>query len=555
MKQSLDILVVEDNQSDVQLLQRMLGKSDSARYHLSHADRLASGLEYLQTDKFDAVLLDLSLPDGHGIETFRSIQKQAPHLPIVVLTGLDDEEVALTALQEGAQDYLLKDWLERKLFDRSISYAIKRKKSEEDRVLLLREQMAVQETAPREENEALLIEASAILGSSLDYEGMLEQLARMIVPKKADICVIDVMQETGAILQTTVASTDPVKEAIIYELSRREQKSAEQLNPVRKILWSQDIVFFPEIHDTILQRIARDDESLGLYRSLNIVSIIAVPILARGQAVGAVTLMTGDSGRSYNHLDLKMAEELARLAALAVDNSRLYLEVKKVSRLRDEFLSSAAHELKTPITSLQGFTQMLLRQIDRDGTLDPHRVEQALRTIEQQSIKLTYLVSQLLDISRLEAGHLILARREIDLMEVVNNVVILMRSKTNRHMITVQGPSSLEVTVDPLRIEQVLINLLDNAIKYSPDGGPIEVEVALNGEVRLSVTDNGVGIPLEGRENLFTRFYQGHANSSVGGMGLGLYLGKQIIDLHGGRLEAAFPAEGGTCFMISLPLK
>src|SRR5262249_806534 len=136
----------------------------------------------------------------------------------------------------------------------------------------------------------------AILGSALDYEGMLEQLTRMIVPRKADICVIDVMQETGAVLQSSISSTDPVKEAIIYELSRREQKSNEQLNPIRKILWSQDTIFFPEIHDTILQRIARNDEILDLYRSLNIKSFIAVPILVRGQTVGAVKLITGDSG-------------------------------------------------------------------------------------------------------------------------------------------------------------------------------------------------------------------------------------------------------------------
>jgi signal transduction histidine kinase len=252
----------------------------------------------------------------------------------------------------------------------------------------------------------------------------------------------------------------------------------------------------------------------------------------------------------------------ARRAAadeLTADNERLRAEIaerRQAEALRDEFLSIAAHELKTPLTSLRGFAQLLMRQLDRDEGPDPVRLRQALSAIDQQSAKLARLVNQLLDVSRIDAGRLELDRKVADVVGIVEDVVATARVNTFRHEFTVRAPSGALALVDPLRLEQVFRNLVDNAIKYSPDGGSILIEVESSreaGVVRVSVTDHGLGVPPEHRERIFDRFHQAHPERGIGGMGLGLFISRQIVELHGGRIEADHPRGGGTRFVVTIP--
>ncbi len=248
-----------------------------------------------------------------------------------------------------------------------------------------------------------------------------------------------------------------------------------------------------------------------------------------------------------------------RAADLTADNERLRAEIaerRKAEALRDEFLSIAAHELKTPLTSLRGFAQLLVRQLDKDETPDPMRLRQALSAIDQQSSKLARLVNQLLDVSRIDAGRLRLERKVADVVGIVEDVVATARVNSFRHEFTVRAPSGALALVDPLRLEQVFRNLVDNAIKYSPDGGPISIEVDKNreaGVVRVAVTDRGLGVPPEHRGRIFDRFHQAHPERAIGGMGLGLYISRQIVELHGGRIEAEYPDEGGTRLVVTIP--
>lgn len=230
-------------------------------------------------------------------------------------------------------------------------------------------------------------------------------------------------------------------------------------------------------------------------------------------------------------------------------------EAKEAVEMRNEFLSVAAHELKTPITSLRGYTQLLLRQISKNKSLDLPRLVRTLQTIDQQAAKLTHLVGQLLDVARLEAGRLILDRKLTDITRLARDLVTIMQRSTTRHTLTVNEPGSITALIDPLRFEQVLVNLLDNAIKFSPDGGPIMLDISApdTAHVRIAVADRGVGIPPERRAQLFDRFYQAHGDGYLGGMGLGLHISRQIVDLHGGELDVEFPDEGGTRFIITLP--
>ena len=163
-------------------------------------------------------------------------------------------------------------------------------------------------------------------------------------------------------------------------------------------------------------------------------------------------------------------------------------------------------------------------------------------------------VGQLLDISRLQAGRLVLERRETDLVALVQGALEAARATTAEHSLSFEGPSALCAHVDPLRLEQVLTNLVDNAIKYSPAGGPIRVRLtAQDGGIEITVADRGLGVAPEHRPRMFDRFFQAHGERRFGGMGLGLYISRQIVELHGGVLRAEHPAEGGTCMLLRLP--
>ena len=231
-------------------------------------------------------------------------------------------------------------------------------------------------------------------------------------------------------------------------------------------------------------------------------------------------------------------------------------EAEASLRLRDVFLLTASHELRTPIATLKGHAQVALRRLERTGQLEPERTAVALRTIATQSDKLNWLIGHLLDISRLQAGQLALERQPTDVPALVGQLVADARARGDRHAIMLTAPPGLEAEVDPLRLEQVLINLLDNASKYSPDGGAIEVDVSCLGDdaFMIAVRDHGLGIPPERRARIFERFYQAHGDGYRSGLGLGLYISSQIVELHGGEIRVEFPTDGGCRFVVRLPL-
>jgi signal transduction histidine kinase len=273
-----------------------------------------------------------------------------------------------------------------------------------------------------------------------------------------------------------------------------------------------------------------------------------------------MTWLAAPMRAAFDGWDLDLAEHVARRCALAIDNSRLYREARAAVSLRDEFLSVAAHELKTPMTSLRGYAQLLAREFDRGEVGNPERARRAASTIQVQSDKLARLVGQLLDVSRLQSGKLAIERKPSNLSELLHDVVNAARTQLKEHTLVARLPTELWVAIDPLRIEQVVTNLIDNAIKYSPDGG--QIDVALSCElatdtVRVAVRDRGLGVPPEHRAHIFDRFYQAHAGgplTSMAGMGLGLYISRQIVELHGGSIAAEFPDDGGTRFVVKLPL-
>lgn len=237
------------------------------------------------------------------------------------------------------------------------------------------------------------------------------------------------------------------------------------------------------------------------------------------------------------------------------EREQLFQQAQDAVRVRDDFLKVAAHELKTPVTSMRAYAQLLLRQTSKEQPVSQERLTRVLTTIDQQSVKLVRLTDQLLDIARLESGRLQITREPTDIAELVRGVVATMQPITIHHTLAVTAPTTLESMVDPIRLEQVVTNLLTNAIKYSPEGGPIQIDVATAGdECTISVSDQGIGIAPEHRERIFDRFFQAQNADVAVGMGIGLFISHQIVLLHGGHLAVEPLAAGGTRFVVHVPL-
>jgi signal transduction histidine kinase len=229
-------------------------------------------------------------------------------------------------------------------------------------------------------------------------------------------------------------------------------------------------------------------------------------------------------------------------------------EAEAAIRIRDEFLSVAAHELKTPITSLRGYAQLLGREFADGDRVDATRARRAVQTISAQTEKLTHLIGQLLDVSRIRSGRLALEPRPTAIYPLAQEVVQAAQQRSGAHRLVVAGDPQAIGLVDPLRVEQVLNNLIDNALKYG-HGGEVEVyDARLDAAaVQIAVRDHGPGIPPDKRGSIFERYYRAHADPQVAGLGLGLYICREIVELHGGRIWAEFPADGGARIVLRVP--
>ena len=300
----------------------------------------------------------------------------------------------------------------------------------------------------------------------------------------------------------------------------------------------------------------------GVRATTPVRSYLAVPLLWRRETFGLLEVDSVEPN-AFSDDDSRLLQRVAvaisgpiQLARRHAAEQQARSEAEAAVRARDVFLGIAAHELKTPVTSMRGYAQLILRRLNRDGVVEPQRLRQAMETIDRQAEKLGRLMTQLLDVSRMDAGRFTLEIQPTDLIELVGDAARDLRYRAGDHELRLSLPEPpLVVPADSLRIEQVLVNLVDNALKFSPPGAPIDVTVdRAEAAVRISVADSGPGVPEAQRPRLFDRFYQAHGEGFQGGMGLGLYLSREIVERHGGRIEPEFPPEGGSRFVITLPL-
>ncbi len=283
---------------------------------------------------------------------------------------------------------------------------------------------------------------------------------------------------------------------------------------------------------------------------------MAVPLRLDERNLG-VLYVAFRSPQQFSAEDRSFLTTLGGQCAQALERARLYAEAQAAIRARDQFMAVASHELKTPLTTTSGYTQMMQRRL-KVGQAVTDRDMRTLDAIAQGAQRLGQLVSMLLDFSRLQADHLPLERIALDLGALVQRTVNQTVAAIDSHPISVRVPRSpLVILGDELRLEQVVHNLLQNAVKYSPAGAAIEVRVwQRNGLAWLSVKDHGVGIPLESQALVFERFYRAPNVDlrHVSGMGIGLYVVREIVERHGGRVRVESRVGEGSIFKVSLPL-
>ena len=275
---------------------------------------------------------------------------------------------------------------------------------------------------------------------------------------------------------------------------------------------------------------------------------LAAHEVAAGDLTQRVAIRTGDEVEDLAESFNRMTRELERLDA----------EHRRALAAREEFLGVAAHELNTPVGALLACSQLHLRRARQQPGFGREEACSALAEVHSQAQRLGRLVSQLLDRSRIDAGKLVIEPQAVDVGELVRGVVDRRRAVSAQRVISVEAPDGLEAVLDPLRIEQVVLNLLDNALKFSPADSPVRVRLdqPAPGAIRIMVRDHGPGIPPAHRAHIFERFYQAGAGRQVAGvtgLGLGLHICREIVELHAGELSAHFPPDGGSCFVVTLP--
>ncbi len=416
-----------------------------------------------------------------------------------------------------------------------------------------REARALAEAA--EARAAFLAKSSALLASSLASEETLQAIARLAVSAMADLCVVYLRSPDGAIWRVASVHVDPEREAKLRAL-QATPIDPDSPHPAAQVIRSGLPLLDPTVEETIITPLASDPATTAALRELVPTSHLVAPLVARGTVIGAFSLGMQGSGRRYGADDVALAQELARHAALAVDNARLYEAAQAAVQIRDRFLALAAHELRTPLTSALGNVQLLARRLQQLG-VDDERALRKTGLVDEQLQRLAGLITLLLDLSRLEAGQLNITRAPLDLCALARRVAELAEGTTTKHLVTCEAPEGpVMVLGDEMRLEQVIDNLVQNAVKYSPNGGAITLTVGRRAErVFLAVADQGVGIPAEALPRLFERFYRvpDVEARAISGMGIGLYVVREIVALHGGVVQVDSAEGQGSTFTILLP--
>ena len=432
---------------------------------------------------------------------------------------------------------------------RGISQDVSGQKLEELRSNAERDERLRYERSVRE-RLALLGRASDTLSLSLDYERTLDAIVGVALPRLGDFAFLDVHEGDG-VRRLTRAHDDQATDALLKDC---RPPALEVEDHDLNALTSRQPALHRVFDTSFLPALTALPEHVALLDSLGIRSMITVPLEHHGETLGALTLFYASSKREHGDEELSLAEEIADRAASALVNARLFKEARDAIGVRDDFLSMAGHELRTPLTALQLQILSITKMINQPDATEKvaARADKAGRNV----LRLSSLVNELLDISRISAGRLKLERGAMDMGEAVREVLHRHADELQKNGCEVHFTAAGDVTGnwDRVRIEQIATNLLANAIKYGK-GKPIDVRVQRDGDAaRLVVQDHGIGISAEDQLRIFQRFERAVSARHFGGLGLGLWIARQLVDAHGGSIQVKSETGHGAMFEVALPL-
>jgi signal transduction histidine kinase len=425
----------------------------------------------------------------------------------------------------------------------------------------LQQRLAEEEREATRRREAeLLSQMSREFGTSLDRTETAQAIVRAAAPLLGDLTWLLLVERLDPVdpasLRLRLVEGGGRDEVAVAKL--REHLADRQVRLGEGVAGAAAATATPVLAAQPLHTDAGDPDGIA---SLHLTSLLAAPIIWRGTLRGV--LASGSiTGPRLGDGELRLAAAIAERAAPALDNAALWADLQeqvrreqRAQRVKDDFLSIVSHELRTPLTSIQGYAQLLeARMRDSSGQKEMSQ----MRVIRSQVMRMRRLVDDLLDVSRIDKrGGVSIEPEPMDLAEEIREAVARTIREHADRTVSADLPDELPIRADRDRINQVLTNLLDNAIKYSPDGGPVTIRASGTGDrVDVSVADSGIGISREQAEVIFERFFQADADAGrrFGGLGLGLYITRAIVDAHGGEIRAEPNAEAGRGTVITFTL-
>jgi signal transduction histidine kinase/FixJ family two-component response regulator len=529
----LRVVLVEDNPDDADLLRHLLAESRGEPVVVMVAETLGAGVAYLDRAPVDLLLLDLSLPDSCGLETVTRAFARAPRVPIIVLTGLDDDALGVQAIQAGAQDYLAKGQIDGTLLRRSIHYAIER-----HRLLAERTDDAQVFAALARVGEALMAGphgnavlerlcrvTAEVLGCDVTSTWVLDEAADAYAPVAANRH--EELERIGA-LRVPRAALEPLSEAS---------------GPDRSVLRLHDA-----LRRTLPEALVRLPDG--------VVADLCLTLRRGGRMIGTQVCGYRPEARDWTGVRDRIAHGLVHLAALALDNAQLVAELERSNAIKTYFAATMSHELRNTVFAIGGFSDMLVAALQRVAEPDPMRLARSIGERARESLQ---LIQAALEMTRSEVRPTQPDERSVALADVVEPLRRELEVLCNGRAVALEwdlAPELPPLQTDAVKLRMVLKNLIGNALKFTARGG-IRVKADRSGDrLRLSVSDTGIGIPRDELPHIFEPFRQGRGGLSrrADGAGLGLYIVHRLVDLLGGTIAVDSTAGQGTTFSIELPL-
>jgi signal transduction histidine kinase len=402
--------------------------------------------------------------------------------------------------------------------------------------------------------QRLLAEASRVLASSLDYEQTLQRTMLLTVPELADWCAVTlVRREPPGGEEVLVAHADPAKAQLLERVRHRVHPDTDWA--VTRVLRTGQGQLVPEVDAGALAREVQDAELIAALREVGMHSLISAPLRTPGGTFGALTFVSARPERRYDAVDLALAEELARRAALAIENARLYRKTQAALQAREDMMAFVSHDLATPLLAITTTAQVLQQELPPGEAGSSAR--ERVRWIQQAVSGMRRLVGDLLDLGRLEAGRLPLRTQQHPARSLVEGTFEAhapLAAERGVRLVSALADPEAPVCCDRERLLQVFNNLVGNALRFSPRGGAVTIRgEAREGDYLFCVADEGPGLTPEELPQLFGRFFRGRDRSGHPGAGLGLYIARAVVEAHGGTIWVASEPGQGTSFFFTLP--